>query len=107
MKDNLANQTTPPYPPLQAAELKPGSVVVTFTKGLESACFEVVNKKRFEMSWGEESRDYLSSTCPTLISILQYHEFRIPFSLVSIPSSAFDVLYSVGMLIWLDFAAKF
>ncbi|CAN0457728.1 unnamed protein product, partial [Laminaria digitata] len=36
----------------QAEELKPGSVVVTFTKGLESPCFEVENKKRFEMSWG-------------------------------------------------------
>ncbi|CAM9922769.1 unnamed protein product, partial [Ectocarpus sp. 13 AM-2016] len=36
----------------QAEELKPGSIVVTFTKGLDSTAFEVLSKRRFEMSWG-------------------------------------------------------
>ena len=38
----------------QAQELRPGAVVVTFTKGLESCCFDVLERRRFDMSWGEE-----------------------------------------------------
>lgn len=37
----------------QAEEMKAGSVVVTFTKGLDSNCFEIVDKTRFDMSWGK------------------------------------------------------
>lgn len=37
----------------QAEELKAGSVVVTFTKGLDSKRFQVVLKRRFDMSWGK------------------------------------------------------
>lgn len=35
-----------------AERLKPGSFVVTFTKGLESPAFEVMERKRYRMSWG-------------------------------------------------------
>ena len=36
----------------QAARLKPGSIVVTFTKGMVSNKFEIMEKKRYKMSWG-------------------------------------------------------
>lgn len=36
----------------QAAKLKPGAVFVTFTKGLNSKAFEVLERKRYKMSWG-------------------------------------------------------
>eukprot|EP00903_Cladosiphon_okamuranus_P012092 g11351.t1 len=36
----------------QAEELKPGAILVTFTKGLDSTAFEVLSKRRFDMSWG-------------------------------------------------------
>lgn len=35
-----------------AAEMKPGSIFVTFTKGLTSDAFEVLERKRYKMSWG-------------------------------------------------------
>lgn len=37
----------------QAERLKVGAVVITFTKGLPSPPFQLVYKKRFEMSWGK------------------------------------------------------
>ena len=101
-----------PHPPCpsQAEELKPGSVVVTFTKGLESACFEVVSKKRFEMSWGEEIRNCRAPalrfyTHPSIlrIPVVRCSVFRIPhsefgvvqYSVVLIPYSAlFSIPYS-------------
>jgi len=36
----------------QAESLKPGSIFVTFTKGLTSKKFEVLERKRYKMSWG-------------------------------------------------------
>ncbi|CAM9911789.1 unnamed protein product, partial [Discosporangium mesarthrocarpum] len=36
----------------QAELLKPGAVVITFTKGLSSKQFELLDKKSFRMSWG-------------------------------------------------------
>lgn len=36
----------------QAESLKPGSFVVTFTKGLTSTAFELLERKRYRMSWG-------------------------------------------------------
>lgn len=36
----------------QAASLKPGAIFVSFTKGLESPYFEVLERKRYKMSWG-------------------------------------------------------
>jgi SAM-dependent methyltransferase len=36
----------------KAAALKPGAFVVTFTKGLTSPHFEVMERKRYKMSWG-------------------------------------------------------
>lgn len=36
----------------RAERLKPGAYVVTFTKGLESRAFEVLDKRRYKMSWG-------------------------------------------------------
>ena len=35
-----------------AERLKPGSIFVTFTKGLTSSKFELLEKKRYKMSWG-------------------------------------------------------
>lgn len=35
-----------------AEGLKPGAIVVTFTKGLSSKAFEVLERKRYKMSWG-------------------------------------------------------
>jgi len=35
-----------------AKRLKPGSIFVTFTKGLNSNAFELLEKKRYKMSWG-------------------------------------------------------
>lgn len=32
--------------------LAPGSIVVTFTKGLNSSCFSLLQRKRYKMSWG-------------------------------------------------------
>jgi hypothetical protein len=36
----------------QAENLKPGAIVVTFTKGMTSKAFEVLERKRYRMSWG-------------------------------------------------------
>lgn len=36
----------------QAEKLRPGAIVVTFTKGLSSSAFEVLERKRYRMSWG-------------------------------------------------------
>lgn len=36
----------------QAELLLPGSMFVTFTKALPSGCFEIIDKKRYKMSWG-------------------------------------------------------
>lgn len=36
----------------QAAKLSPGAMVVTFTKGMTSPHFEVLERKRYRMSWG-------------------------------------------------------
>ena len=36
----------------QAELLRPGSMFVTFTKALPSGCFEIIEKKRYRMSWG-------------------------------------------------------
>lgn len=36
----------------KAEELKAGSILVTFTKGLDSKAFEILSKRRFDMSWG-------------------------------------------------------
>ena len=36
----------------QAARLRPGAYFVTFTKGLGSDAFEVLERKRYRMSWG-------------------------------------------------------
>jgi hypothetical protein len=36
----------------QASRLKPGAIVVTFTKGLTSSFFELLERKRYRMSWG-------------------------------------------------------
>lgn len=36
----------------KARELKPGAFFVTFTKGLDSPYFEVLERKRYRMSWG-------------------------------------------------------
>jgi hypothetical protein len=35
-----------------ANNLKPGAIFVTFTKGLTSPMFEVLERKRYKMSWG-------------------------------------------------------
>ena len=35
-----------------AEGLKPGAIFVTFTKGLNSPAFEVLERKRYKMSWG-------------------------------------------------------
>jgi hypothetical protein len=35
-----------------AEGMAPGSIFVTFTKGLNSSCFEVLERKRYKMSWG-------------------------------------------------------
>jgi hypothetical protein len=35
-----------------AEGMKPGAIFVTFTKGLSSKCFEVLERKRYKMSWG-------------------------------------------------------
>jgi hypothetical protein len=35
-----------------AETLKPGAIFVTFTKGLSSKAFEVLERKRYKMSWG-------------------------------------------------------
>jgi hypothetical protein len=37
---------------VQAERLKPGAIVVTFTKGMTSQAFEVLERKRYKMSWG-------------------------------------------------------
>jgi hypothetical protein len=37
---------------VQAERLKPGAFFVTFTKGLTSKKFEVLERKRYRMSWG-------------------------------------------------------
>jgi hypothetical protein len=37
---------------VQAEKLKPGAIVVTFTKGMTSKAFEVLERKRYTMSWG-------------------------------------------------------
>ncbi len=36
----------------QAENLKPGSIVVTFTKGMTTQAFELLERKRYRMSWG-------------------------------------------------------
>jgi len=36
----------------KASSLKPGSFLVTFTKGIKSEHFEQIEKKRYKMSWG-------------------------------------------------------
>lgn len=36
----------------QAERLKPGAIVVTFTKGMTSKQFELLERKRYRMSWG-------------------------------------------------------
>lgn len=36
----------------EAENLKPGAIVVTFTKGMTSDKFEVLERKRYKMSWG-------------------------------------------------------
>jgi len=36
----------------KAEALKPGAFVVTFTKGLTSNAFEIMERKRYKMSWG-------------------------------------------------------
>ncbi len=36
----------------QAEKLKPGAFFVTFTKGLTSKAFELLERKRYRMSWG-------------------------------------------------------
>lgn len=43
----------PPLPHDQAEKLESGSMFITFTKPLPSRCFEILDKKRFDMSWGE------------------------------------------------------
>ena len=35
-----------------ATRLKPGAIFVTFTKGLNSDKFEVLDRRRYKMSWG-------------------------------------------------------
>ena len=39
---------------MQAERLKPGAIVVTFTKGMtnSSNTFELLERKRYKMSWG-------------------------------------------------------
>jgi hypothetical protein len=36
----------------RAEALKPGSFFITFTKGLSSPHFEILERKRYKMSWG-------------------------------------------------------
>ena len=36
----------------EAEKLKPGAYFITFTKGLSSEKFEVLERKRYKMSWG-------------------------------------------------------
>ena len=36
----------------QAEKLKPGSIIITFTKELTSRQFEILDRKRYQMSWG-------------------------------------------------------
>jgi hypothetical protein len=36
----------------QAESLKPGAIVVTFTKGMSTPAFELLERKRYRMSWG-------------------------------------------------------
>lgn len=43
----------------QANSLKPGAIVVTFTKGITSKHFELLERKRYKMSWGPAT-GYLS-----------------------------------------------
>jgi SAM-dependent methyltransferase len=45
--DNLMNDMSQ-----MAENLKPGSIVVTFTKGLTSGSFQLIERKRYKMSWG-------------------------------------------------------
>ncbi len=35
-----------------AERLRPGSVFVSFTKSLPSRCFEIIERRRYRMSWG-------------------------------------------------------
>lgn len=37
---------------IAAERLKPGAFFITFTKGLTSDMFEVLERKRYKMSWG-------------------------------------------------------
>jgi hypothetical protein len=37
---------------IAAERLKPGAFCITFTKGLTSDMFEVLERKRYKMSWG-------------------------------------------------------
>lgn len=37
---------------VRAENLQPGAIVVTFTKGLTSTAFELLERKRYRMSWG-------------------------------------------------------
>ena len=41
-----------------AEGLKPGAIVVTFTKGLTSRAFELLERKRYKMSWGPATVRY-------------------------------------------------
>ena len=43
----------------QAEQLKPGAFFVTFTKGLNSKSFEVLERKRYRMSWGPATGEWL------------------------------------------------
>eukprot|EP01035_Chromulina_nebulosa_P021398 gene21398-27721_t len=45
--DSLMDEMT-----VQAEKLSPGSIVVTFTKGMTSDKFELLERKRYKMSWG-------------------------------------------------------
>lgn len=37
----------------QAEALRPGSIMITFTKSLSSECFAILEQKRYTMSWGQ------------------------------------------------------
>jgi SAM-dependent methyltransferase len=45
----------------QAEQLKPGAMVVTFTKGMSSSAFELLERNRYRMSWGPATGEYVPS----------------------------------------------
>jgi hypothetical protein len=50
--------------------MRPGTFFVTFTKGLTSKLFEVLERKRYRMSWGPATGKNRSLPLSRLIIIL-------------------------------------